>query len=370
MADRLSSRQLGLLLWAGMVSPLIRQIPASMTDAAGNGVWLSGLLCIPAAGLLGLFAADSLRARAPGEGLGEVLCRDLGPGPGRIAAGLFGLWFVFYAGFVLRTGADRFVSAMYPDSRDWAFMAVLALLALLAGAGRLKVLARCAQIIAPVLGGVFALAFLFCLPTLDGHALWPVTADARAVGRGCVPMLCTLSAGVFPAFLAGETEPGAQRVSFVLPLMTLAGLGTALCAAAVGAFGPELTGQMQYPFFVLLRGIRVFDLLERVEALIVVQWAAADFLLMGTLIHLAVRCLSLALRGRGRASGPYTAGLCVLGAFLCGRLCAGSSFGLRELGMHVVSPVNGALILILLPLCRAVGYLRRKTAGRRGARSP
>ena len=32
----LTSRQLGMLLWAGMVSPLIRQVPGVMTDLAGG----------------------------------------------------------------------------------------------------------------------------------------------------------------------------------------------------------------------------------------------------------------------------------------------------------------------------------------------
>ena len=58
----LTSRQLGMLLWAGMVSPLIRQVPGVMTDLAGGAAWLSALLCVPAAGLLGLFTAGMLRS--------------------------------------------------------------------------------------------------------------------------------------------------------------------------------------------------------------------------------------------------------------------------------------------------------------------
>lgn len=356
----LSSRQLGLLLWAGMVSPVIRQIPGSMTGAAGNAAWVSALLCVPAAALLGWFPARMLRSRRPGEGLGEVLCRALGPFLGRAIAGLFGLWFVFYAGFVLRAGADRFVSAMYPESRDWVFMGVMGLLTLTAGAGRVKVLARCAQIIAPVLWAVFALVFVFCVQNVDFSELRPAGAGAAAVCRGSLPMLCALSVGAFPSFLAGETEPGPLYRCFVLSLLTLAGLGTALCLATVGTFGPELAGQMRYPFFVMLRGIRIFDLLERVEALIVVQWAAADFLLLGTLVHLAVRCLTLAVRGTGKAPDRRAALSVTAGAFICGRLCASSAFALRDLGRELINPVNGILVFGLLPLCFAVGKLRRR----------
>ena len=357
----LTPRQLGLLLWAGMVSPLIRQVPGSMTDCVGAAAWLSALLCVPAAGLLGLLTGFTLRSRAPGEGLGELLCRSAGPLPGRVTAGLFGVWAVLYAGFVLRAGADRFVSAMYPDSRDWPFMAVAALLALMAGAGRLKTLARCAQIIAPVLFGVFLLVFVFCLPDVDFSELRPPAGISPAeVLRGGLPMLDTLCVGVLCAFLAGETEPGSLSKAFALPLMLLAGLGAVLCAVTAGTFGAQLTGELRYPFFVMLRGVRIFDLLERIEALITVQWAGADFLLLGTLMHLADRCLTLALRGpsagRGRGGVYFCAGAMVL----CAGLGADSSFALRELGERFAAPVTGALVLGLLSFSWAAERLRRK----------
>ena len=172
-------------------------------------------------------------------------------------------------------------------------------------------------------------------------------------------MLCALGTGVFGAFLAGETEPGPMGRAFAAPLTGLAGLGTLLCLTTVGVFGAELAGQMRYPFFVMLRGMRIFDLLERVEALVAVQWAAADFLLLGTLLHLAARCVTLALRGPGAAPKKPTVFLCAGAGFVCGRLCASSSFALRSLAMHLTVPVTGALAYAVLPLCWFVGKLRR-----------
>ena len=357
----LTSRQLGLLLWAGTVSPLIRQVPGEMTAAAGNAVWLSALVCVPLSALLGLFTAAMLRSRGPGEGLGEVLCRGAGSVFGRGTALAAGVWALFYAGYVLRAGADRFVSAMYPDSADWPFMAVMGLLALMAASGSLKTLARCAQIVAPALWGVFVLVFLFCLRTVDLSALWPPEAAVpMGAFRGAWPMLCALGVGVLCSFLAGETESASLGRAFALPLVTLALLGAALCAATVGTFGAALTGQMRYPFFVMLRGVRVFELFERIEALIVMQWAAADFLLLGTLVHLAARCLTLALRGPGKKPGRWTAPLCAGAAYLYGTVCASSAFALRELGRRVAVPATGALVFGLLPVCWAVGKLRRR----------
>ena len=69
--------------------------------------------------LAGLLLGRLTRKRVPGEGLGGVLLRVLGRFGGTAAVLLYTVWTVFYAGFVLRAGADRFVTAVYPGSRPW-----------------------------------------------------------------------------------------------------------------------------------------------------------------------------------------------------------------------------------------------------------
>ena len=171
--SKLTRRQLALLLWGAMLSPLVRRLPG----AAGRGAWLAALLALPPALLLGSLLGRMLSRRRPGEGLGELFLRAAGPVPGRIAAGLFGLWFLFYGGFVLRAGADRFVSAVYTDSPVWPFLAVTGLLGLLVGVGRLKTLARVAEAAAPPLAGLFALVIALSPETVEPAELWPLSAD-------------------------------------------------------------------------------------------------------------------------------------------------------------------------------------------------
>ena len=85
---------------------------------------------------------------------------------------------MFYAGFVLRAGADRFVSAVYPESEPWIFMAVMLALAVRAGLGSLRTLGRCAAVTAPVLGAMFLLVFLACVPNM-AKDLFSISADKQ-----------------------------------------------------------------------------------------------------------------------------------------------------------------------------------------------
>ena len=352
----LTGGQAGALLWGACVSGVLRQVPGSLYGAAGGGAWLSALLCVPAAALLGLGLGRLLSARAPGEGPGELLCRAVGSLPGRALAGLYGAWFVFYAGYVLRAGADRLTAAIYPESGEWVFMAVTALLAVLAGRGRRKTLGRCAQLIVPLLLGVFALVLIFSLPMWETVNLRPGRWGAAGVARGTLPMLSILAVGAYPALLAGRTGKG----GLVLPMCGLALLGTALGLAVTAVFGAPLAQRMNYPYFVMIRSVKVFDLLERMEALAAAQWAAADFLLLGTLLHLAAGSFALALRGPGQKPGAAAVWLCAAGTVLCGRLCAQDAFALRSLTRQVIDPGNAAAVYLLLPAVWAAGKLRRK----------
>jgi len=362
--DRLTRRQLGALLWGIMVSPMIRQAPGGAVTAAGRGVWLSALLSLPAAALLGVLMGALLASRSPGEGLGERLCRDLGPGAGRIAAGLWAVWFVFYGGFVLRAGADRFVSAVYPESEPWVFMGVMLALALMAGLGRLRVLGRCAMLVSPALGLVFVLVFLSCGKNMDSANLLPLTSrDAAGALSGLLRLMSALAVGAEAGFLAGKTEPGRLHGTFAAAFLGQAALGLALCVTTVGTFGPAMTERMNYPFFVMIRSIRIPNLLERVEALVAAQWVAADFLLLSALLHSASGAAALALRGPGPSPRPAVVWGCAALMGLWGWLCAPTALDLGRLGVGVVAPGHAALVFAVLPVCVLIGRLRRRGRG-------
>ena len=357
--DGISRRQLSMLLFVSALSPLIRQTPGFAVQSAGRAVWLSAVMALIPLPLLGLMLARLLRSRVPGEGLGGVLLRVFGKVGGRAAVLLYTVWTVFYAGFVLRAGADRFVTAVYPGSRAWLFMAVMAALCVPACLGRLKTLARCAEIALPLLALVFLFVFLFCVPGLDAKNLLPVTAqDVSAAARGTPWLLSTLSVLLLLAFLSDRTEPGALGAVFNRTFLALGALEVLLCVTIVGTFGASLTAEMNYPFFVMIRCIRIFHLLERVEALVVAQWVVTDFLLLGALLQASVGNLTLCFPKLGRRRYLVALGTLAL-AVTAGVFCAPTAFSLRALARMLV-PAASAGAAGLLVLAFLVGLIRKK----------
>ena len=51
--DRISTRQLGALLWAGLMAPAAELLPAVTLPLAGRAAWLSALAALPVVLLIG-----------------------------------------------------------------------------------------------------------------------------------------------------------------------------------------------------------------------------------------------------------------------------------------------------------------------------
>ena len=348
--------QLQALGWVALLSPMIRQLPRAAVHSAGRGAWLSLLLAwFPLAALLWVLRS-LLRTRRSGQGLREQLGRALGNTGARIVVGLWGSWLLFYLGYVLRAGADRFVSAIYPETDPVPFLLVMAALALMAGLGRLKVLARFAQVVQPGLLALLLTAGLCALPGIRPEELFPLHAgDLLPALRGVWPAASVLSVAALAAFLPVDADGAAAPPPLVMSGTVL--LALLLCADSIGRFGPALTAEMRYPFFSMLRDLRLLGLLERVEALIIVQWVLADFVLSAMLVHICAGNLSYALTGRA-AVGRGWAAACALAGTAAACLCMPAASALPSLSRLVLNG-HGFWTFVVLPAALLIGRLRR-----------
>lgn len=346
-------RALGAVL---MLAPAMRLCPARTAALAGPAAWLSPLLALPALLGYGWLLHRLLARRLPGEDAAALLRRALGVRAGDAAVLLIGLFFLFYAAFTLRSGAQRFITTIFPQAKSLPFALSMGALAALAAAGPLRALGRCGKVILPVLLLVLGLVLLAALPTAEWKYLLPLRPrDALPALRGAAPVLDVLTAVLFVSvFLSLPEEPGRfapDAVWLALLCLPLSLLGAAL----VGNFGAALTASLQRPFFYLVRNLVFFRDVERVEALVVALWVFPDFLLVSCSLFACARCLSAVLKRPERplaALGGAAAAL--LGCFL-GR-SAGSYTALSER----IVPLVGMSLALLLPLCLLLGRWRKK----------
>ena len=148
---QLTRRQYYALCTMVLLSPLLHLVPRKTTAEAGCGGWLCALAAL-------------VRGR-PGEGIGEITLRALGPVAGRVLLGVYALWFLLYSAFALRIGAERFIEAVFPLSRPWPFVVTILAMAVCGALGSTKALFRASEIFLPLLMLVLALVLVRWLKT-------------------------------------------------------------------------------------------------------------------------------------------------------------------------------------------------------------
>ena len=157
----ISGHQLSVTAFVLMLSPTLRLFPSAAAEQAGRSAPLAALLAFFPAALYLYLVCRAAALRREGEGLCALLARALPGRAGRMALGVLCLWLLAYAGFVLRSGADRFIVAVYPGAPPAFFVLTMAAAALAAAFAPYRDACRTAKLVFPAVGGVLALVLAF-----------------------------------------------------------------------------------------------------------------------------------------------------------------------------------------------------------------
>ena len=337
-----------------------------------RAAWLS----VPAAALplLGYvwFLSRFMSHRKSGEGMAELTLRCLGSGAGGAALLALSLWMLLYTGFILRSGAERMVTMIYPDSSPVVFSVLTGLISIIAALGSSRSLVRFAKLVQPVVLGTLGLFLLFALTSIDYKNLLPVTTgDALPVLAASLPVIDAVGVVLcFSCFLEGSCEYQPRRFrSYALWLIPMLVIFLLLNVAVIGRFGAELTSLLTFPFFTIVRNLVFFNALERLEALIVSLWLFPDFLLVSALLYSAQHCLRCLLgekpefRGESRfdlSRGRWVIPLCGALSITAAILIAPDASSMMQWSERTIPIINLAVSFGFVPIIYIIGKLRRK----------
>jgi len=367
----LTQRQFAALIFTSLLSPLLRSVPRASVAAAGRGVWISMIPALFILLTLISFLSVLIRQLRPGEGFAALFLRWLGPVGGRIVILLYGIWFLLYAGFVLRSGAARLVAAVYPDSPIFPFLITMLGLCLLAALGTVRAAGRTAFLLQSFLLAALGLILLSAAPNISFKNLLPIPLDnISGILLGSLPFAAMGSLGACFPFLLGYVEPieepGRKAVPLVLGFVFI---GIILCLEVIGTFGPGLTARLSFPFFLMVRDISVFRITQRIEAVVVVLWIFADFILCTAMLRSTFEIIRTVFSLPGTEEEPVFSlrnGRWLLWAeavivLASGLFISRSSFETAMLSDRIIPFIGAASVYIGMPLCWFIGFLRGKT---------
>jgi len=361
-SDRITPRQLTAAAFVSVLSPLVRRYPRALAETAGRSAWLSPVLALVPLALCFLAFFLFYRRQPPGMGFADILCSVLGSGAGRALTGIYGLWFLAYAGFLLRSGADRFISTIYPGASPGLFVVFTALLCALAASGRTVSIARTAMLFRPLMAALFLLVFALTAAETDVSMLVPVTAgDLLPNCYGAVQTVNVLASCAFLVFFTDRIPEKLRVRSFFGWALAAAGLVLLMTVSCLGVFGPGLTAKMTYPFFMLVRDLSVLGSLERAEPVVIALWVLSDFVMISLLLQCAEKNFRFCLSGNGQPGRSALPVLLCAGAAVAGALCLpGDLDAFAFLSDTLIPLLHAGFALGLPAVILTVGLLRKR----------
>ena len=356
--DTVTLRQYMATVFVALFSPMSRLLPKAAVELAGSSGWVSPLLAwLPLAGLMVLMHR-LLRFGDRSVGLGEALCRSLGNFPGKAVCLVLAAWLTFYGGFLLRSGAERLISTVYPSAGPGFFLPATLGLCVLAAAGKLRHAFRCGSVILLLFGFTLLLIYVLALPSLRLEYIWPLrlTEPGKLV-LSAFPAMDVLSPWVYFSFLRGYVREDENALARGLRGLTVTALGSLLLLlSTVGVLGAELTKGQQYPFFIMIKNLTVFHVIQRIEPLVVTVWLMTDFVCVTLVLLSAAEALGCVFPGkRSRYALACGLGMLVLSAFI-----APDALAMARLSNLVVPEINLGISFLLLPLIGLIRLCRKK----------
>ncbi|MGB9793332.1 MAG: GerAB/ArcD/ProY family transporter, partial [Thermacetogeniaceae bacterium] len=272
---KISQRQTVLLVANTILASMVLYIPALLAEIAGQDAWISVLLAGVAGVVFGLLVV-LLGMRHPNKDLVEYSIDLLGPWAGRTVGILFGLFFLYLNGAVVRQFSELLVNLVMPETPLIVFIGVIVALAAYGVYLGLEVFARVNELLFPLAFFIVMVFLMASVPEMRLSNLKPAFVHpCSALLRSSAILFSFYTEGsallmFYPSLRRPEKGKGIsyQVGIFLLILMMADVLGV------IALFGPEETARMAFPTFELAKMVRLGGFIERIESLFIGVWVA------------------------------------------------------------------------------------------------
>ena len=348
--DTITRVDLMALSFVALLSPANRAISESEIAVGEKGVYLSPIAA--ALPVLALFLLADRLSRRP-EPLDGLFRLAFGKAVGGAVTIIFVSWITFYTGLALRVAGERLVSCVYGEAHWAVFAAVIAVGAAFAASGSVKTIVRTARLFLPIVVAALAVVFLMLFADVKSENLLPLTADdLRSALTGSLHMISAGSLFAYYGFLPAPAQKRREGIGYVAGVMAVM---LAVTVTVVGVLGSELAAAMESPFFVVIRNVTLFNVLERIEAVVVALWVVSDLAFVSSMLCAAGSAVSRTVR----LSRPMAVPILTAAAMAAAAFASETSFGVERI-IQVAAPAGNIILLFfVLPLSAVVLRLRK-----------
>ncbi|MEW9699176.1 endospore germination permease [Paenibacillus sp. SI8] len=284
---QISSFQMGIMMYSEVLGTAFLALPTITAQFAKNDLWLTGVFA-SIAGVLSVFIAIKLHDLYPKMNFIQYSTLILGNFLGKTLGCIYFLYIVSISGIVTRLYAEFVTGNFLFKTPILLVVGTMILLCAFAVRGGIEVLARCAIIFTPIF--ILPLFILLLLiPDLDVKNIFPVLSN------GIIPVLkgsSTPQGWISEFFLINFLLPSLVdlKKSMKWSMISLTAVSLSLIYVyliILFLLGPD-TGDKNYPILVAFRYIRLGNLFENMEALLLAMWVVGNFVKICIFFYVSV----------------------------------------------------------------------------------
>jgi len=276
---KISPRQVMWLMVSFLLGSAILIIPAALAASARQDAWLSIILATLAGlGIIAVYTALALRF--PGQNFIQYSQIILGKIAGK-AVGLIMIWFALHLGsLVTRNFGDFLNATMLQYTPTWFINAIILLLVIVAVKGGLEVVARVNDIMIPFLIFILFVLTVLSIPDMSIRKIQPILENGiLPVAKGSLsaigfPFAETM---LFTMIIPYVNTPARARKALFLGGAIGGLLLLFITLRTLLVLGPG-TAKLWYPVLEAVRMINLFNIIQRVEAAVVINWIGFGFI--------------------------------------------------------------------------------------------
>lgn len=273
-------------------SPAMRLVPGFGAQVAKQAVWISPLISC-----LVLFLLVLLLQRIYKNHNGSfmaIITEITGTVAGKILGGLYLIWVTLLVALYVRYYAERILSAILPDGNIGIFIITMLVLVAYVVRSGIVTVARMNQIILPIIVIHFFLLSFFVFPKVELDNLYPINIldDVPRIAEASRAQIAIWGYLLLLFFMGDQIshkdqiqKAGKGAAIFLFIANTL------LLVMTIGTLGYSVTERLPLPYLIVVKQISIFNILQKIESVVVTIWIASDFIIITVFTYIALRMM-------------------------------------------------------------------------------
>ncbi|WP_214630323.1 GerAB/ArcD/ProY family transporter [Paenibacillus agaridevorans] len=258
---------------------------------AKQDAWIS----ITLAGIIGLcmmILAVKVSLLYPKQTFIQYSQTILGKWLGKILVVPFFMMWYSVSGIILRNSTEFIYVALFNETPLIVLSIVMLILAIyVVYTGGLEGIARCSELIGPIIILMLLGTFILSLNQLDWQQLTPVYADSgwKSILKGATPLVAFYGDIILFVMVFYFLTDFRQIFTRSMWGMAVSSILTIIATAMIiMTFGPTIPSRMWFPFLSMTRFISVLGFIENVDIFVVIIWMFSVFIKLSLYLFVTI----------------------------------------------------------------------------------